>query len=310
VPTPSPKRGLRYRRRTKAGAGFPAATIAALALVMGSLVFAEWFRAEEVAEVVAEANAAPTRGLGDIPVFGICTEDKQGSLPATLDEALAELGRLLDDDQRALLRDYEPYFWHHGLGTALRNCWGLWTEHSPLGDWFREQGVFHPDDMSSIVLASFHRRLNGKAIDLPGQMAHYQAYWKRQEEEYQKGTDSGNVSYPIIQYSEAEGWGYLSAKSVPHIRDLVDPLMKRGGARVRACWQRFPRSSGQQAETTSLRVRIRDDGMLTSAEVVESELPAEHALCLAHALLDIPVPAHAGASYVIELATYRNAQPQ
>jgi hypothetical protein len=303
------KRGLRYRRRRNAGAGFPAASIAALALVLGSFAFAEWFRAEEVAEAVAEANAAPERRLGSIPAFGKCTEDKPGSLPATLDEALAELGRLLDDDQRALLRDYEPYFWHHGLGTALRNCWGLWAEHSPLRDWFRQQSIFHPDDMSSIVLASFHRRLNGKPIDLPGQIAHHQAYWKRQEEEYQKGTDSGNVSYPIIHYSEAEGWGYLSAKNVPHIRDLVGPLTKRGGAGVRACWQRFPRSR-QRAETTSLRVRIRDDGMLTSAEVVESELPAEHAACLARALLDIPVPAHAGASYVVELSTYRNAQAQ
>jgi hypothetical protein len=298
------ERGLRYRRRANARAGFRATTVVTLVLVLACVAFAEWFF--PVLEV--EARSVPTRGLGSIPVFGKCTEDEQGSLPGNLDEALAELDRLLDDDQRTLLRDYEPYFWHHGLGTALRNCWGLWTDHSPLGDWFRQLGIRHPDDMSAVVLASFHRRLNGKAIDLPGQIAHNQAYWKQQEEEYQKGTDSGSGSYPIIPPSVEAGWVYLSAKHVPHIRDLVDPLRKKGGARVEACWRNFPLSA--QGAITLLRVGIRDDGMLTSAEVVESKLPVAHAACLAHALLDIPVPAHAGASYVLELSSYRKAEPQ
>jgi hypothetical protein len=81
---PLPKRGLRYRRRANAEASFPAATIVALALVLGSFAFAEWFRAEEVAEAMAEADAAPERGLGSIPVFGSCTAVSGQTSPADL----------------------------------------------------------------------------------------------------------------------------------------------------------------------------------------------------------------------------------
>ena len=294
--------------------GFPAGTVVAIALVIGSIAFASWFRAE----AEAEWRATPKRGLGSIPVFGRCVEQGEERLPADLDEAMADLARILNPDQRALLRDYKPIWWHHGLGTALRNCWGLWSAKSPLGDWFRAKQIFHPDDMSGIVLESLHRRLKGQDIDLAGQIAHYQAYWKKAEEEYQKGTNSGNAFYFLVPHKSHEGWVDMSAEHVPHINDLVDPIVKQARVPIEACWKRFPKTTRDQrlvgtlddrAVKTLVRIRIASDGRLSSSEVVESELAAQHAACLARALLGISVPMHSGATYTLQLITYRSVDP-
>lgn len=41
--------------------------------------------------------------------------------------------------------------------------------------WFRARRVTHPDDMSELVLRSFHRRLNGHPIDLDEQLSRVQS---------------------------------------------------------------------------------------------------------------------------------------
>lgn len=56
---------------------------------------------------------------------------------------------------------------------------GLWFE-SPLSNWFAEKGIYHADDMSSIILTSWHRRFKGENIRLDEQIEHYQNWWKEQ----------------------------------------------------------------------------------------------------------------------------------
>jgi len=183
------------------------------------------------------ANAKP---------FGRCASGDRGKLPATLDEAIAELGRLLNLRQTEILRGSDPTEWHHSLGMALRNCWGLWGD-GPLGDWFRRRGIFHPDDMSAIVLESFRRKLNGLPLDLPGQVKRYQAYWQRAEDEYQKGTSSVHAEYDIVDFREHQGWVSLHGNEIPHALDLVDPIRTQAGPRIVRCWEKFPRTEGGRA---------------------------------------------------------------
>lgn len=81
---------------------------------------------------------------------------------------------------------------HHSLGRWLRNNWGLWDEKTELHRWFKnELGIFHADDMSGIILTSMHRKLNGKDIDLEGQVEFYQNYWKAKGFVYE-GKHSGS----------------------------------------------------------------------------------------------------------------------
>jgi hypothetical protein len=47
-------------------------------------------------------------------------------------------------------------------------------------------GIYHPDDMSGIILTSYHRYLNGQDIALEAQIKSYQDYWKKVSEEKEK----------------------------------------------------------------------------------------------------------------------------
>lgn len=74
---------------------------------------------------------------------------------------------------------------HFGFGRWIRNNWGLWGG-SRLKKYFNEMGIYHPDDMSGIILDSYHRYLSGKEILLEEQLKYYQAYWEKAEAEAPK----------------------------------------------------------------------------------------------------------------------------
>lgn len=68
---------------------------------------------------------------------------------------------------------------HHSLGAMLGHEWGLW-DHSRLAKSMVGMGVLHPDDMSSIIITSFQRRLKGEDMGLNDQIRRYHAYWRGQ----------------------------------------------------------------------------------------------------------------------------------
>ena len=79
---------------------------------------------------------------------------------------------------------------HFGTGQAIRNNWGLWGKGiNRLKLYFRIKGITHPDDISLIILTSFHRYLNNKDKDLKNQVEEYKKYWenaKQRDKEEQK----------------------------------------------------------------------------------------------------------------------------
>lgn len=73
---------------------------------------------------------------------------------------------------------------HLGIDMWLRNSWGLWKRDSKIYKHFDSLGVKHPEDISSIILRSYHRYLNKQDIRLKQQIAQIKQYWqqlKRQE---------------------------------------------------------------------------------------------------------------------------------
>ncbi len=71
---------------------------------------------------------------------------------------------------------------HFTLGQWIRNEWGLWDEEGELHKWFlKELGIFHADDMSGIIITSFHRKLNGKPVDLKKQVKFYKDFWAKEK---------------------------------------------------------------------------------------------------------------------------------
>lgn len=119
-------------------------------------------------------------------VAGIAATEKAPPLkvvepvPATLDEALVMLEKTVHPDVLARIRasknERDMIAFHHGIGRGLRNGWGLWGR-SPLKRFFEPLGVFHPDDISGIILTSFWRKLHDVPINLEGQASEARRYW-------------------------------------------------------------------------------------------------------------------------------------
>lgn len=96
------------------------------------------------------------------------------------DSTKTEIKKLSEDDFTANA--------HFGFGLWMRNNWRLWGA-SRLSKHFNDLGIFHPDDMSGIILDSYHRYLNDREIKLDTQIEHYKLYWKVNE-------DPKNEDYP------------------------------------------------------------------------------------------------------------------
>jgi len=75
---------------------------------------------------------------------------------------------------------------HHGYGTFIRNTLELWHD-GPAVSWFNEHGIFHADDISSIIFTSLHRRENGREINLDEQIDKYRKHWEKYDPKVNEG---------------------------------------------------------------------------------------------------------------------------
>ncbi|MFZ1685684.1 MAG: DUF6794 domain-containing protein [Candidatus Zixiibacteriota bacterium] len=105
---------------------------------------------------------------------------KRPYIPSDLNDCLAYLDTTLTpvdlDSLRQWHEDEMPRA-HMNLGLWLRNNWGLW-KGSRLSEWFNKHDIWHPDDMSGIILTSYWRHLHNRPIELDAQIAGYIEYWK------------------------------------------------------------------------------------------------------------------------------------
>lgn len=67
---------------------------------------------------------------------------------------------------------------HMGIGMWMRNEWGLWSGKNELCEYFNKLGIEHADDMSGIILTSYHRLKNDKPIELESQIKKYKQHWE------------------------------------------------------------------------------------------------------------------------------------
>jgi hypothetical protein len=101
-------------------------------------------------------------------------------VPTDLEDAFGELQKMLRPDLLKEMKngsEQDMIRYHMGLGLWMRNNWGLWGG-SRLAKYFNGVGIFHPDDMSGVILDSFWRHLNSQPIKLEEQVAYYQRFWK------------------------------------------------------------------------------------------------------------------------------------
>jgi hypothetical protein len=115
-------------------------------------------------------------------LFFLTSCKSQITLPKNLDEAVLyfqqkwtkkELDKFKNKSEKDAVTEL-----HFGTGQWIRNSWIYDNRDTALTNYFHSLGVFHPDDISSIILTSLHRTINKKDIELNKQVEHYQAYWK------------------------------------------------------------------------------------------------------------------------------------
>jgi hypothetical protein len=110
-------------------------------------------------------------------------KEDESYIPKDLDDCFVQMKKLLKPEDVEKMKsgtEDDMIQYHFGLGMWIRNNWGLWGG-SRLAKWFNGQGIYHPDDMSGIILDSFWRHLNQKPIRLEEQVKYYQDFWKEQE---------------------------------------------------------------------------------------------------------------------------------
>ena len=111
-------------------------------------------------------------------------KDPWKSKPESIEQSLEYLDLMFDDTSKytftVLPEDIATSRLHRGFGMWMRNNWGLWGS-SRLKEELIDSGFVHPDDMSSILLKAYHRKLNGKPLNLNADAEAYRAYWSKSQ---------------------------------------------------------------------------------------------------------------------------------
>lgn len=119
-----------------------------------------------------------------------CKEYQEGYVPNNLRDAIEYLVCEWSESDKIEFKNKEEddavTELHFGTGMGIRNGWELWKGKNRISRFFKSKGIFHPDDMSSIVLTSFHRHLNNMPINLDSQVKHYKSYWENARKEFDK----------------------------------------------------------------------------------------------------------------------------
>lgn len=84
-------------------------------------------------------------------------------IPQNLQEAIKELDRKLNKEDKEYIVENGSLAVHHSLGRWIRNNWGLWNEEdNELKASLKKLGYSHPDDMSNYIIKEYIRYLFNK----------------------------------------------------------------------------------------------------------------------------------------------------
>lgn len=115
-------------------------------------------------------------------------------IPKDLEDCFVQIDKMLNDSLKTefkkISEDDFTEKTHFGLGIWMRNNWSLWEGYR-LSKYFNDREIYHPDDMSGIILTSYHRKLTNKNIDLENQINYHKTYWKVAEEPKEKDYPKG-----------------------------------------------------------------------------------------------------------------------
>ncbi len=124
-----------------------------------------------------------------------CEEYLENYIPIDLVDAMNYLNCTWPDSIKSEFKNSpkSKLFLYGGMG--MRNGWNLWEGKNKLSKYFQNMGIYHPDDISSIIIESFHRKLNNEPILLKQQVKYYIASWEKVREKDKIIFDSLNLIF-------------------------------------------------------------------------------------------------------------------
>ncbi|NQZ76450.1 MAG: hypothetical protein HRT61_10120 [Ekhidna sp.] len=150
--------------------------------------------------------------------------------PKNLEECMAKLDLMLTETDKDTIRSMGEHDFatsqHFSLGLHIRNYWGLWKQKE-LYHFFDSLGVTHPDNMSGLILVSYHRHLTGRKIDLKGQIQELNASISEYQQKIENYNDEirehmktyGIGDTVIIDFYLRKNMKYPQSYSVQHSQD-------------------------------------------------------------------------------------------
>lgn len=102
-------------------------------------------------------------------------------IPRDLEDCFKQIDGFWSDSSKDAIRQWTIDEFtaksHFGFGMWMRNNWQLWGG-SRLSSYFNNMGVYHPDDMSGIILDNYYHHLKQEPTNLDSLIAHYKKYWE------------------------------------------------------------------------------------------------------------------------------------
>ncbi|MEL1256219.1 DUF6794 domain-containing protein [Flavobacterium sp. DGU38] len=133
-------------------------------------------------------------------------------IPKDLDDSFKQINSFWADSTKIKLKQLSENEFsarvHMGFGMWMRNNWQLWGG-SRLSKFFNNNGIFHPDDMSGIILNSYHRYLNNNEINFEQQVQYYKDYWEKSKKAEIEKKESEFAKYKItdtISFNYTKGF--------------------------------------------------------------------------------------------------------
>jgi hypothetical protein len=109
------------------------------------------------------------------------TEKTQEFIPQTIEEGIGIVRLKIEQYAKDHTEEDVCCAAHFSSGMWIRNNWGLWKQDSCIYKELVALGLWHADDMSSLIITCAVRDLKGKDRDIPGIVQKFKDYWAKQK---------------------------------------------------------------------------------------------------------------------------------
>jgi hypothetical protein len=137
----------------------------------------------------------------------------ENNAPKNIKEAIEYMDNNWTEEEKESFKDKDEFGaaseLHFGYGMWLRNSW-LRYGNPKLPKYFHKRKVFSIDNMSSIILTVFHRKLNKKKWKLNEIFKPYKVKWRNGKESRKKYSDSIKNVFENFKVNDTISWKYYT----------------------------------------------------------------------------------------------------